>query len=313
MGQALIAMSAGSPVGVAMPSRPTTFAIVLFWLGAVGWVGYHDVWPRLFASGPPPVAVELGDEASQLVPLRWTVLRGGERVGRLTTRMTYQDADDTFRLTHKYTNLTFDFAHVRVMFPEVTLNTRVSRGGALREQGMAGRMQVQLKTDDKIQTLAEAHATVEGEVRDGVFHSRCDIDSPLLKVKQELDPVPVPDGQALSPMQPVGRIANVRGGQRWVVHEVDPLRDAMSSLLKGFVGEQGFGLPSEKREAFVATVGDRPELLAWGKAKAETMCWVIDYRAGTSRVRTWVRADDGRVLRQEASRDGETLALERDE
>jgi len=291
-----------------MPSRPTIVAVVLFWLATVGWVGYRDVWPRLTASGPPPVEVELGDEASQLVPVRWNVLRGGQRVGRLTTRMTYQDADDTFRLTHQYANLTFDFGSARVVFPEVTLTTRVTRGGALREQGMVGRVQIQRRIGDEFVSVGEGRAVVEGEVRDGLFHSRCDIDSPLLKVKRDLDPVPVPDGQALSPLQPVGRITNVRAGQRWVVHEINPLHDAMSSLLKGVVG-----LPEEKREAFVATVGDRPEPLAWGRDKAEVLCWVIDYRAGESRVRTWVRADDGRVLRQEASRDGETLALERDE
>jgi len=291
-----------------MPSRPTIVAVVLFWLATVGWVGCRDVWPRLTASGPPPVEVELGDEASQLVPVRWNVLRGGQRVGRLTTRMTYQDADDTFRLTHQYANLTFDFGSARVVFPEVTLTTRVTRGGALREQGMVGRVQIQRRIGDEFVSVGEGRAVVEGEVRDGLFHSRCDIDSPLLKVKRDLDPVPVPDGQALSPLQPVGRITNVRAGQRWVVHEINPLHDAMSSLLKGVVG-----LPEEKREAFVATVGDRPEPLAWGRDKAEVLCWVIDYRAGESRVRTWVRADDGRVLRQEASRDGETLALERDE
>ena len=297
-----------------MPSRPATLAIVAFWLASVGWVGYRDVWPRLAASGPPPIAVDLGDEASQLVPVRWTVLRGDQRVGRLTTRMTYQDADDTFRLTHEYKNLTFDVGRVRAVFPEVTLTTRVTRAGALREQAMAGKMLVQLQTGAEFLTLAEAKATVEGEVRGGVFRGRCDIDSPVLKTKRDLDPVPVPDGQALSPLQPVGRLSNVRGGQRWVVHEINPLRDAMGALLKGFVGQQGFGLPDEKREAFVATVGDRPEPLAWGRDRAEVMCWVIDYRGGgDSRVRTWVRVDDGRVLRQEASREDERIALERDE
>ncbi len=297
-----------------MPSRPLVVAIILFWLAAVGWVGYRDVWPRLAASGPPPIAVDLGDEASQLVPVQWQVLRGAERCGRLTTRMAYQDADDTFRLTHQYKNLTFDFGRVRAVFPDVTLTTRVTRAGALREQGMTGRMVVQLRVGDDFTEIAAAKAVIEGEVRDGVFRSRCDIDSPILRAKRDLDPVPVPAGQALSPLQPVGRIANVRGGQRWVVHEINPLRDAMSSLLKGFVGQQGFGLPDEKREVFVAAVGDRPEALAWGREKADVMCWVIEYRgAGDARVRTWVRADDGRVLRQEATRDGEQIALERDE
>jgi hypothetical protein len=294
-----------------MPSRPVVVAVVLFWLAAVGWVGYHDLWPRLAASGPPPIAVDLGDEASQLVPVRWHVLRNGQKVGKLTTRMSYEDADDTFRLTHQYANLVFDFGHVRVVFPDVTLTTRVTRGGALREQGMAGKMVVQLRAGEAFTELASAKATVDGEARDGVFRGRCDIDSPVLKLKRDLDPVPVPEGQALSPLQPVGRLANVRGGQRWVVHEVNPLRDAMGALVKGFVDQQGFGLPEAEREAFVATVGDRPEPLAWGKA--EVPCWVIDYRATAARVRTWVRVDDGRVLRQEAERDGEVLALERDE
>jgi hypothetical protein len=296
-----------------MPSRPVTVAVVLFWLASVGWVGYRDVWPRLAASGPPPIAVDLGDEASQLVPVRWQVLRGDQKVGRLTTRMTYVDADDTFRLTHQYANLTFDFGRARVVFPAVTLTTRVTRAGALREQGMAGKLVVQVQSGTEFVTVADARAVVEGEVRGGVFHGRCDIDSPLLKAKRDLDPVPVPDGQALSPMQPVGRIANVRAGQRWVVHEINPLRDAMGALMKGVVGEHGFGLPDEKPEPFVATVGDRPEPLAWGRDKEEVPCWVIDYRGNGSRVRTWVRADDGRVLRQEAARDGESIALERDE
>ncbi|QDU22937.1 hypothetical protein [Urbifossiella limnaea] len=296
-----------------MPSRPITLAIVLFWLATVGWVGYRDVWPRLVAAGPPPIAIDLGDEASQLVPVRWNVYRGDQRVGRLTTRMTYLDTDDTFRLTHQYSNLIFDVDRVRVVFPEVTLSTRVTRSGALREQSMKGRMQVQLRSGAEVITVAEARAVVEGEARDGVFYSRCDIDSPLLKAKQELEPVPVPDGHALSPLQPVGRIANVRAGQRWVVHEVNPLRDALGSLLQGFVGQHGIGVPAEKRDAYVATVGDKPEPLAWGKDRAEVPCWVIDYRSDSARVRTWVRVDDGRVLRQEATRDGEMIALERDE
>lgn len=294
-----------------MPSRPLVVAIVLFWLAAVGYVGRRDVWPRLTATGPPPIAIDLGDEASQLVPVRWQVYRGTQKVGRLTTKMTYLDADDTFRLTHQYTHLTFDFGKVRVAFPDVTLTTRVTRTGALREQTMRGKMIVQLVTGGNITTLADAQAAVEGTVTDGVFRGTCDIDSPLLKLKRDLDPTPVPDGQALSPLQPIGRMGGVRGGQRWVVHEINPLRDAMSSLLKGFTGQAGFGLPEEKREPFVATVGDRPEPLPWGGG--DVMCWIIEYRGGDARVRTWVRADDGRVLRQEAERDGEVIAIERDD
>lgn len=297
-----------------MPARPTVVAIVLFWLAAVGWVGYRDVWPRLAASGPPPIAVDLGDEASQLVPVRWVVMRGDKNVGRLVTKMTYVDADDTFRLTHQYTQMTFDFGRVRVVFPDVTMTTRVTRGGDLREQAMTGMMNVLVQAGDGFRKLAEARAAMEGTVTDRVFRGRADIESPVVTTTRDLDPVPVPDGQALSPLQPVGRIGGVRGGQRWVVHEINPLRDAMRSLVKGISGQFGLGVPEDARDAFVATVRAAPEPLAWGKDKAAVPCWVIDYRGpGDAKVRTWVRTDDGRVLRQEAERDGEVLALVRDD
>ena len=51
-----------------MPSRLSVLSIVLFWVATTAFVIRRDVLPRLFASGPPPVSVEVGDEASQLLP-----------------------------------------------------------------------------------------------------------------------------------------------------------------------------------------------------------------------------------------------------
>lgn len=298
-----------------MPSRPVVVLIALFWAGTLGLAFYRDVWPRLAASGPPPMTVDLGDEVTQLNGVKWQLTRGGQPAGRLVTKTTYLDADDTFRFTHKYTNVQLDFGEVRVAFPEVTIDTRVDRAGALREQAMAGRMAVQLARRNRAaeggyDTVAEATAEVTGKVVDGVFVGRCKIVAPVaeLAVDADLDPVPAPGGQALSPLQPVNRLGNVRPGRRWAVHPVDPLGEAVAALLKKTFG--GFGLPDRPREPLLAEVSDRPEPLPGGGDP----CWVITYRQdGEERAKTWVRVEDGKVMRQEAYLGGERISLEREE
>ena len=66
-------------------------------------------------------------------------------------------------------------------------------------------------------------------------------------------------------------------------------------------------LPETKREPLLAEVGDAPE------PHRGAMCWVIAYRSGDARAKTWVRVSDGKVLRQEAVLMEDRIALERDE
>lgn len=300
-----------------MPSRRVVTLILIFWLSTVGFILYRDVWPRLAASGPPPMAIDLSDEASQFVPVRWAVLRDGKKVGRLVTQMTYVDADDTFQFTHRYTHLELDFSGVRIAIPDLTTTTRLTRSGDLREQTMDGKMTVSLerRNGDKVEfdPLVQAHAVVEGRVEGGTFRGRCEIDWPFKPVRRDLDPVPVPSGQALNPLQPVNRISNIRPGQRWVVHEINPLDESLAALSKEEIGRFGLGLPEKSREPLIAQVRSTPETLALKAGKGEEVtCWVIEYRKGEARARTWVRVADGKVFRQEAYGMGETIALERD-
>lgn len=299
-----------------MPSRSAVVLIVLFWAGTLGLVFYRDVWPRLAASGPPPIAVDLGDEATaQGMGFRWDVLHNGRKVGRLTTKTTYQDADDTFVFSYKYSGVTLAVPGGRAVFPDVTVDTRVTRTGALREQAMAGRLTVQVASrakggEDEYLTIAEAEAKVGGRVERGVFVGQCDIRTPLGDAKRDLDPVPVPDGHALGPLQPVNRLANVRPGQRWVVREVDPLGEALAVVFREQVGRRGFELPERKREPLLAEVAGEAQT----PPGRDDPCWVIEYREGGElRAKTWVRVADGKVLRQEAFALGESVALAREE
>ena len=95
------------------------------------------------------------------------------------------------------------------------------------------------------------------------------------------------------------------------MQEVNPLEEALAALIKGKLGEHGLGMPERKREPLIAEVLSNPETTRW--KDEDVSCWVIEYRGGEARARTWVRVSDGKVLRQEAFLMGERLAIERSE
>jgi hypothetical protein len=299
-----------------MPSRLGVGLILLFWLGTAAVVGYRDVWPRLFSDGPPPLRIDLADEAAQAVPARWTVYRGEQPVGTLVTKMVYVPEDDTFRFVNSYRNLKFDFGQlVGIEVPQLETVVRVSRAGDLREQHMTGEL---VATLGRVE-VGKATAEVTGVVRDGQLVGRCKIRSPVMTVDQPLEPVPVPAGQVMNPMMPVGRLRDVQPGRRWVIREVDPLREAMDVLLREVAKKSGQdskllgALPGGDRDReLLAEVKGTPEKLT-RKDGTEVECWVIEYRRDEARARTWVSKEDGRVLRQEASGFGEQLRFERED
>jgi hypothetical protein len=282
-----------------MPSRPIAALIVGFWAATLGVTFYQDLWPRIAASGPPPIAVDLSDEATQYLPIRWKVVRGDREIGRLTTKLAYQDADDTFEFTSQYKDLRIEVGLAQLLLPEVNMSTRVTRSGALRDQTLSGK----LRLGD-----FRAEARVNGRVENGKFTGRVEIDSDVVKLKNDLKPVSVKDGQALNPLQPVNRIVGIRPGQRWLVQEINPLGDALAALFK-----EKFSLPEREKEPLLAEVGTAAESLLWGRVREEASCWVIRYRSGEVSAKTWVRRTDGKVLRQEAALAGDRIALEREE
>ena len=289
-----------------MPSRLAVFAIFTFWLVTLGIVVRRDVWPRVFSSGPPPVSVDVGDEASQLLPSPWTIYRGATSVGRLSTRTTYRDADDTYQFTHEYSMLQLEAGGVLLIVPRLTTVTSVARDSRLRGQSLDGNFSlhhVGLRLDAKL--------TVAGRVAGGQFVGECELKSDVLNLKRDLVPVPVPNGHALNPLQVVNRITGIRPRQEWVVHVVDPLSDAVALVAREQFEKAGVSLPEKKREPLVAQVSEATQEMKW---KGEQVpCWVIEYRDAEVKARTWVRASDGKVLKQEAFDKGEHLTVLRDE
>jgi hypothetical protein len=293
-----------------MPSRFAVAGIVAFWLVTTGYIAYRDLWPRVFSSGPPPVSIELADEARQNIPAKWTLYRNGEKVGRLTTQMKYHDVNDSFQFTYRYTELKLEQGDVTLSAAEVVSDVWMTRGGELREQSITGKIKSSYRGLD----IAQGTIGVRGVVTKGdMLTGRAELKSGLLDIAGDLDPVPVPrGGQPLNPLQPVNRLGGVRGGLEWEVHESNPLQDAMSNLLKKKLAEHGIRLPEQKaKDSLVAQVGRTQQPL---NVKGEdVMCWVIEYRRAEPVARTWVRASDGKVLKQEAFEKGETLTFERED
>jgi hypothetical protein len=289
-----------------MPSRPAVAAILLFWLATTAYAVHRDLWPRLFPSGPPPVAMDLQDEATQFAEVRWTVSRGGEKVGRLTTSVKHIDTDDTVLFTQTYTNVEVEVGGVRFQAARLRTTTRVTRDGKLREQSMDGELRAVGAAID-----VSATATVTGRVENGQFVGKCDIRSSLGDLSRPLDPVPVPDGQVFNPLTVMNRMPDLRPNQTWRVEEVNPLRDAARVLLNEQLGKLGFRLPDSPRERVTARVLPDPQPLPWKGGEAD--CWVVEYAAEKASVRTWVRRSDGKVLKQEAYGLGERLTVEREE
>lgn len=284
--------------GAGMPSRRGLALIALFWFATTGYVVYRDVWPRWFGDAPPPVQIDLTDEATLSLPVRWSVYRGDKKIGSLTTRMQYVPADDTFRFISSYRDLVIEVAALNVtltlVVPALETTTRVTREGELREQSMTGTIEAR----ERGLKLAEAKATVQGKVERGELVGTCRLDSPLFRLDRPLTPVPVPRGAALNPLQPLNRLRDVRPGKRWVIHETNPLFEAVDGLTRELLKQANVTLPAAKRPELIAEVRRSPESLDLPTGRVG--CWVIEYRTEQPVARTWVSVDDGRVMQQEA-------------
>lgn len=300
-----------------MPSRPAVVAVVLFWLGTVGYLGYTRVWPWLTAAGAPAVTVSATDEAGR-VKTRWTVTFNRQKAGVLTTELK-ADESDRYTFLAKYSDLKFEIAGVPVRVPTATTEVTVDRAGNLRRQSVSG----SAVFDGKKLFGAEipASATVTSNVTDGELRGRVAGEIPgLFKLDPtDLPPVPVPSGQVLNPMLPVNRLSGVTPGARWTIRRVDPLGDSLRQLFSALLAKHGLD------SKMLGGGGGDEELLAEVLAEAEDVpvrrgeeavrCWVIAYRGKDDKeaARTWVGAADGRVMRQQATAAGNTLRLDRDE
>ncbi len=280
-----------------MPSRQVVLLILGFWVAANAWLCYRDLRPRLFApEGPPPITIDLADEARAQTN-QWRVYQDGERRGYAQTWVDYVESDDTFLVCGVFKLWTSRLQHGDADI-QLTGRFRVTREGNLREMSA--------EVVAKVQKF-EVRGSLDGVVRDRIFTPHLRI--PALNINRELPPVQVSArGSVLNPMQPVNRITGIRPGQRWRVPLVDPLGDVFAASFQRQVDTPAFVEAEVLRETrkleWSPHIGERRPL--------EVDCLVIEYTGEELTGHTWVRAEDGLVLRQEVTRQGQELVLQRD-
>lgn len=296
-----------------MPSRAGIGFIVLFWLATVGYVGYRDVWPRLVRDSAPTVWIDLSDEATQSVSVRWGLYRNDVRAGTVTTQMVFDAASDEFHFQTKYRDFQVEVAPIRCVVPEMEQTTVLKRSGELGGQRLHGTL---IAKSFGLE-VARGTARIECVVRDGELVGHCRLESDFFDpIEESLEPTPVPDGQVMNPLQPVNRLRGVRPGLRWVIYKSDPLRDAIANATAIVAKKKGLGAfllapKAPERESLIATVSNETRILKL--ARGEYPCWTIEIRGERATMTVWVRASDGFVLRQDADDGSERLRLERED
>jgi hypothetical protein len=299
-----------------MPPRLLSVAIVLFWLATSGWLISREVLPHLRPGEPPPVAIDLVDEAQRhAAPVLWIITRDGKRIGSARSWVSYRESDDSFTLHNEIIRMEVNLGFLASFYLR-SLHTsyQVSRTGDLRA------MHADIRADSSLFLAGpreggrsldpQIKGQVSGEVRDHRFIANGWVEALTLgRHEFTLEPVEVPSqGTVLNPLHPVNRLLNVRPGQRWRMPTINLLAEALARSADGVL-PAGL-LPSGPR-FLDAEVLAEPQSLTWSNREAR--CLVIEYRSEQSvKARIWVRDSDGLVLRQEALQDRETLVLQRD-
>jgi hypothetical protein len=299
-----------------MPSRHYILATLAFWGASMVWLFHREIWPRLRAGEPPPFIIDLTTEAQRSAQhTLWTIHRGDTRIGTARTSIEYEDREPRFKDSYKFISEIGRLAIGRIGPLEITGKEllgiyRVTREGELREIRISGKIEMQgVGLLANLKASADLH--MAGEVVGQQFVPTNNyIDIGGSKQELHLDPVEFAShGSVLNPLHPVNRVAGLRRGQHWLIPLVDPLADSLAALARK---DPAFEFLVKRREGLAllqAEVLNETRTLPY--RDHEVSCLIIEYRGDDMTAHTWVREDDGLVLRQEASLWGEELRLDR--
>ncbi len=316
-----------------MPPRWLTLGIIVLWIGMTGWLFVREYWPQLQPGQPPPIRIELADEAQSNIPIRWSIFKNNEDRGYARTAINFRDQDRSEKRPVRTANewefeLWGEFKlwnlEGRYGQPDYIVKNqyRVNREGELREfrskvsinSLIADRLMRRSGSADNNEQSQEIDVLeMSGEVRDGFCYARVKVSEevnkwvdllPLLKpftalLERKIEPVAMPKrATLLNPLEPVHKLAKVRKGQHWRIPMVDPM--------------SVFWERSPRLQYLNAEVLEETEWIKWGTHKDPVPCLVIKYQGDDVSGYTWVQEEDGLVVGQEITQHGDTLRLMRD-
>jgi len=295
-----------------MPPRSITLAVVVFWLTAMSWLFYRDIWPDLQPGQQPPFLIDLSQEAHRPGSgTRWILHRNGLRIGYARTSTVYHPTTQTYELN---TRIQFDREDINekerlkytVLGWDIEVSKMMTTYHVTQEGGLLGvEVKVTVSLWSRIEPVEPGETVdveVQGQVEEGMFSPRWRVKSIILgRHDFKTDPVEVRSHDSmLNPLQPWNRLINVRPGQTWRMTLFDPLNDSLTRMVPGLKPGVRY---------LEAGVLKEPDELSWGNQNVA--CLVIEYRGDEFIARTWVRQSDGLVLRQEAVKKENTLEQDR--
>jgi hypothetical protein len=310
-----------------MPPRWLTLGIIVLWIGMTSWLFVREYWPQLQPGQPPPIRIDLADEAQNNIPVRWTIFRENEDRGYARTWVNFRDQDDDVkRRTHTAGEWEFELGGEFKLWktsdrygqPDFLVRNkyRVTREGELREFQSVVSINIKIKIpkprddkdssqEDEVSHQIEVLA-LSGEVRDNFCYPHIAVSpevkewAPIAAVfERQMEPVAMPKrATLLNPLEPVNKLAKVRKGQHWRIPLIDPLTALWQK--------------SPRVNYLNARVLPETQWHKWGANKAPVPCLVIEYEGDDISGYTWVQEEDGLVVGQEITQHGDKLRLWRD-
>lgn len=278
-----------------MPPRLVTIAILLFWLGTMGWVFYREVSPWFGTGAPPLFHIGLTEEVIRSQTIKWDVFNEkGKKIGRATSEIKKR-FDQPFDLKNEvyFDNLTIPSELGDFKLSRISDLYRVDRKGELVEFNAT--MEVKING-------VPTEAIISGMVEDNQFVPKLAVQTQGFAKPITLD-LPAVDvsnsGKIINILHPQNKIVGLFRGRSWKVSAFNPLSASVSVFSKSVQ------MPSLKAEVFA-------DQLEWENEKFP--CWRVDVTEPTEKVRRariWVRRSDGLVLQHEASYQDQDMILRR--
>lgn len=283
-----------------MPQRLVSAAILILWLVAASALVRKDVLPHWIV-GPPPDLRTISQVGSEPQSVRWTILRGDSSrqeswrpVGQIDSE-SYRRRDGSVQWRSVATFDAAEFAGggrggVAGLSPRPKLDNGWKANDMLvvttiveiDPVGDLFRMRAALREEGEVEELL----SLEGHVQQNELVVTTHSPLPLLRSTRRL-PYRA-RGMVENPLAPIDRMPNLRVGQRWESQMANPLTGGAQAVRCEVTGR---------------------ELIQWGNSLVKAL--VVVTRVPPLSFRTWVRPDDGLVLRQEIPYPLVPLLLER--
>ena len=234
-----------------MFTRATGLFIVPVWLAAMGWIGYHDIWPTLIAQEPPRLVPSewLKQEGKQT---QYAIYREGERIGTIWTR--YTAGEDAVQVNDL---IWIDRLPVPIAPLRATAETVFTPDGLLDE------ITVQLEN-------YSAKFKLHGER----FHAHFAFNFESGPIDRAFK-IPLSDGATISgAFHPFGQLGHLRVGQSWKMQVYNPIADLIGigdrfvSVLVRVTGAESIVTTEGKKHCFIV---ESPASKAWVNGRGEVL------------------------------------------